>query len=73
MREVYAAREGFGMRYLYLDAREGLKRGKIKRNAATRPSFGFCPNCGRYFFGGGVCRRCRKAAHIVKGQGVRHV
>ena len=61
------------MKYLYLDAREGLKRGKIKRNAATRPSFGTCPECGRAFFGGGVCRRCGKSAHINRGENVRYV
>lgn len=61
------------MKYLYLDARDDLKHGKKKRAAAMRPAFGFCPKCGRHFFGGGVCRRCCKAAHIVKGQGVRHV
>lgn len=61
------------MKYLYLDARDGLTRGKTKRTTATRPAFGVCPKCGRPFFGGGVCRRCHKVAHIAKGQGVRHV
>ena len=42
-------------------------------NSATRPAYGTCPKCKRPFFGGGVCRRCRKGEHIRKGQGVRHV
>ena len=38
-----------------------------------RPSFSFCPKCGRPFHGRGVCRHCRKAEHIKRGEGTRHV
>lgn len=61
------------MKCIYIYDREGLKRDKMKCNAATRPFFETCPECGRAFFGGGVCRRCRKSAHINRGENVRHV
>ena len=60
------------MKIRYLDIRDALAR-QTKRAADIRPAFGFCPKCGEAFFGRGVCRRCRKIAHIAKDQGVRHV
>ena len=60
------------MKIRYIDIRDALAR-QAKQTATMRPSFGFCPKCGGAFYGRGVCRRCRKAAHIAKGQGVRHV
>ena len=59
------------MRIRYVDMRDALLRQK-KQATALRSAFGFCPACGRPFFGRGTCRRCRKESHITKGQGVRH-
>ena len=60
------------MKYRRIDSRDLLAR-QAKRSAATRPAYDFCPKCGRSFFGRGVCRHCRKAAHRNRGEGVRHV
>ena len=60
------------MKIRYIDIRDSLVR-QAKQAATVRPSFGLCPKCGCAFYGRGVCRRCRKGTHILKGQGVRHV
>ena len=61
------------MKIKYIDVRDVLLRQK-KQATALRPDFGFCPACGRPFFGRGVCRRCRKAEHTKRSRKeTRHV
>ena len=44
-----------------------------RKTHGIRSSFGLCPCCSRPFHGRGTCRRCRKDAHMKRGEGTRHV